>query len=256
MILIKSDSEIERMRKANELVMQILEILKNMIKPGLNIQDLERRAEELSEKNGAIPAFKGYRGYPAALCVSLNEVIIHGIPKRRILEEGDIVGIDFGILLNGFYGDAAMTIPVGKVGKKATELLKVTEEALYKGIKEVKPGKRIGDISNAIQLHVEKSGFSVIREFTGHGIGKQLHEEPSIPNYGTPGMGIIVEKGMTFALEPMVSSGSYEIEILSDGWTAVTRDRSLSAHFEHTIAVREKGAEILTRLPRDKNGIH
>jgi methionyl aminopeptidase len=255
MIFIKSESEIEKMRKPNGLVMEILEVLKDMIRPELDIQELERVAEDLSKKKGGVPAFKGYRGYPSVLCVSVNEVIIHGIPTRKVLKKGDIVGIDFGILYDGFYGDAAITVPVGKVGKDASKLLSVTEEALYRGIKEVKPGKRIGDVSYAIQSFVEKNGFSVIRDFTGHGIGRQLHEEPSIPNYGSPGMGVIIEKGMTFALEPMVAIGSHEIEILSDGWTAVTRDRSLSAHFEHTIAVKERGAEILTRISKKKNGV-
>lgn len=248
MIYIKSEQEIEKMRRANIAVMEILLKLKEMVRPGQNIKRLEEKSEELTRKKGGIPAFKGYNGYPYSLCVSVNEVIIHGIPDNRILSEGDIVGIDYGILLDGFYGDAAITVPSGKISKEASKLIKITREALYEGIQKATPGRRIGDISYAIQSYVEKNGFSVIREFTGHGIGKELHEEPSIPNYGTPGTGIVIEKGMTFAIEPMVSIGSYEVKVLSDGWTALTKDRSLSAHFEHTIAVTDKGPEILSCL--------
>ena len=248
MIYIKSEKEIERMRQANVAVMEILTELKTMVKPGLNINKLEERAEKLTKDKGGIPAFKGYYGYPSSICVSVNEGIIHGIPDNRILEEGDIVGIDYGILLDGFYGDAAITVPAGEVSSVAMKLMGVAKEALNEGIKIAKAGNRVGDISFAIQSCVEKNGFSVIREFTGHGIGKELHEEPSIPNYGKPGTGIPIEKGMTFALEPMISQGSFEVEILSDGWTAVTKDRSLSAHFEHTIAVTDNEPEILSRL--------
>ena len=236
------------MRQANVAVMEILTELKTMVKPGLNINKLEERAEKLTKDKGGIPAFKGYYGYPSSICVSVNEGIIHGIPDNRILEEGDIVGIDYGILLDGFYGDAAITVPAGEVSSVAMKLMGVAKEALNEGIKIAKAGNRVGDISFAIQSCVEKNGFSVIREFTGHGIGKELHEEPSIPNYGKPGTGIPIEKGMTFALEPMISQGSFEVEILSDGWTAVTKDRSLSAHFEHTIAVTDNEPEILSRL--------
>ncbi len=249
MIYIKSEQEIEKMKRANKLVMEILSILKNMVTPGLNIEKLEKKALYLSEKGGGVPAFKGYNGYPSALCVSINEVIIHGIPELRILKEGDIVGIDFGILLDGFYGDAAITVPVGKVDKLGMKLMEVTEQALYEGIRRATLGNRIGDVSYAIQSFVEKHEFSVIREFTGHGIGKELHEDPCIPNYGKPGTGVVIEKGMTFALEPMVTAGGFEVDILSDGWTAVTKDRSLSAHFEHTIAIRKEGVEILSQFP-------
>ena len=248
MIYIKSEREIEKMRQANVAVMEILTELKTMVKAGLNINKLEERAEQLTKDKGGIPAFKGYYGYPSSICVSVNEVIIHGIPDNRMLEEGDIVGIDYGILLDGFYGDAAITVPTGEVSSVAIKLMGVAKEALNEGIKIAKAGNRVGDISFAIQSCVEENGFSVIREFTGHGIGKELHEEPSIPNFGKPGTGIPIEKGMTFALEPMISQGSFEVEILSDGWTAVTKDRSLSAHFEHTIAVTDNGPEILSRL--------
>ncbi len=247
MIYIKSEQEIEKMRHANALVMEILTMLKDMVRPGLNIKRLERKADEVTKEKGGIPAFKGYNGYPSSLCVSVNEIIIHGIPHNRILKEGDIVGIDYGILFEGFYGDAAITVPVGRISKEASRLITITREALFKGIKSAVVGKRVGDISHAIQSYVEGKGFSVIREFTGHGIGKELHENPSIPNYGSPCTGIVIEKGMTFALEPMVSSGSHEVEVLSDGWTAVTKDRSLSAHFEHTIAITDGEPEILSK---------
>lgn len=248
MVYIKSEQEIEKMRKANSLVMKILLTLKDIIKPGLNIEVLEKKAIELTRKNGAIPAFKGYQGYPAALCVSINETIIHGIPYKKILKEGDIVSLDFGVLLNNFYGDAAITVPVGSVSKEAMRLINVTREALYRGIAMAIPGNRLGDISSAIQNYVEGNGFSVIRDFTGHGIGRNLHEDPAIPNFGKAGTGLKIEKGMTFALEPMVTAGSYEVEILHDGWTTVTKDGSLSAHFEHTIAVTETEPEILSTV--------
>ncbi len=248
MIYIKSEQEIARMRKANTVVMEILTALKEMVRPGLHIRSLEEKAEKMTKEKGGIAAFKGYNGYPSLLCVSVNEVIIHGIPDERVIKEGDIVGIDFGILFDGFFGDAAITVPAGRISRDASKLIRVTREALYEGIKNAIPGRRIGDISYAIQSYVEKNGFSVIREFTGHGIGKELHEEPSIPNFGTAGTGVVIERGMTFALEPMVSFGSYKVEVLSDGWTAVTKDRSLSAHFEHTIAVTDNEPEILSKL--------
>jgi methionyl aminopeptidase len=246
MIYIKSEKEIERMRRSNSVVMEILIELGKMLEPGMNIKRIERKADELATEKGGIPAFKGYNGYPSSICVSINEVIIHGIPHDRLLKEGDLVGLDFGILIDGFYGDAAITVPVGEVNKEAKKLLGVTEKALYKGINKARPGNRLGDISYAIQSFVEKNGFSVIRDFTGHGIGRKLHEEPSIPNFGKPSTGVIIEKGMTFAIEPMVAAGSYKIDVLSDGWTVVTKDRSLSAHFEHTIAVTEGEPEILS----------
>jgi len=248
MIYIKSEQEIERMKTANRLVMATLIKLKEMVKPGLNIMRLEEKAEEMARKSGGIPAFKGYNGYPASLCLSINEVVVHGIPHNRILKNGDIIGIDYGILLDGFYGDAAITVPVGEISKEALKLINTTREALYEGMKNARPGKKLGDISFAVQSYVEKNGFSVIREFTGHGIGKNLHEDPPIPNFGRSGTGIPIEKGMTFAIEPMVSMGSYEVEVLSDGWTTITKDKTLSAHFEHTIAVTENGPEILSKI--------
>jgi methionyl aminopeptidase len=248
MVNIKSEQEIRKIKGACVVVVEVLERLRKMVAPGLRIKELEREAEHMAQKKGGIPAFKGYHGYPSALCVSVNDVIIHGIPSMRKLNAGDLVGLDFGILLNGYFGDAAITVPVGKISPDAQRLLRITEHALYEGIAKAMPGNRIGDISHAIQTYVERNGFSVIREFTGHGIGKKLHEEPSIPNYGRQDTGLLIEEGMTFALEPMVSSGSHEIEVLSDGWSAVTRDGSLSAHFEHTIVVRDREAEILTRI--------
>lgn len=252
MIYIKSEKEIERMRRSNRAVMETLIKLGEMIEPGINIKSIEKRAEELAMEKGGIPAFKGYNGYPSSICISINEVIIHGIPHNRVLEEGDLVGLDYGILIDGFYGDAAITVPVGEVSKKVKKLLRVTEKALYEGISKARAGNRLGDISYSVQSFVERNGFSVIRDFTGHGIGRKLHEEPTIPNYGKPGTGIKIEKGMTFAIEPMVAAGSYEIEVLPDGWTAMTKDRSFSAHFEHTIAVTEGKPEILSVEGKEK----
>lgn len=246
MIYIKSEKEIEKMRRSNRAVMETLIELREMIEPGIDIKSIERKAEEMAEEKGGIPAFKGYNGYPSSICISINEVVIHGIPRNRLLQEGDLVGLDFGILIDGFYGDAAITVSVGEVSEEAKKLLRVTEKALYKGIDKARAGNRLGDISYAVQSFIEKNGFSVIREFTGHGIGRKLHEEPSIPNYGKPGTGVDIEKGMTFAIEPMVAAGSYEIDVLPDGWTALTKDGSLTAHFEHTIAVTEGKAEILS----------
>jgi len=237
------------MRRANSLVMEVLLSLEAIVKQGIKVNTLEEKACELTKERGGIPAFKGYNGYPSALCVSVDEVVIHGIPNNRTLRDGEIVGLDFGVVLDGFYGDAAITVSVGKISEEASKLIEVTKAALYEGIGYAKPGNRIGDISSAVQTYVESNGFSVVREFTGHGIGRNLHEEPSIPNFGKAGTGIVIEKGMTFAIEPMVIVGSHEIEILSDGWTAVTLDRSLSAHFEHTIAVSDNKAEILSRFP-------
>jgi methionyl aminopeptidase len=249
MVHIKSEQEIQKIKRACVAVAETLRSLQEMVAPDLPVNELERKAEQMAQKKGGVPAFKGYHGYPSSLCVSVNDVIIHGIPSARRLRVGDLVGIDFGILLDGYYGDAAITVPVGQISQEARRLLKTTEEALRKGIAKAIPGNRFGDVSHAIQKHVEENHFSVIREFTGHGIGKQLHEEPSIPNYGKEGTGLLIEEGMTFALEPMVAVGSFEVEVRADGWTATTKDGSLSAHFEHTIAIRKNGVEILTALP-------
>jgi len=247
--ILKTQKEIELLRKANAIVMEILLHLKEEVKPGKSTFEFEEIALRLCEKKGVKPAFKGYRGYPYALCISINEEIVHGMPRKdRVLKEGDIVSFDFGVIYEGYVGDAALTVGVGEISEEAKKLLKVTEEALYKGIEKAHFGNRIGDISFAIQSHVEKHGFNVIREFVGHGVGRNLHEPPEVPNYGKPGRGPKLEIGMVLAIEPMVSAGDYRVEILEDGWTAVTKDRSLAAHFEHSIAITPKGPEILSRI--------
>lgn len=247
--ILKNQKEIELLRKANAIVMEILYTLKEQVKPGVSTYEFEELAIELCNRKGVIPAFKGYRGYPYALCVSVNEEIVHGMPKKeKILKEGDIVSFDFGVIYEGYVGDAALSIGVGKISQMAEKLLKVTEEALYLAIEKARIGNRIGDVSHAIQRRVEKEGFNVIRDFVGHGIGRALHEPPEIPNYGKPGRGPKIDPGMVLAIEPMVSAGSYEVKILEDGWTAVTRDGSLSAHFEHTVAVTPSGPIILSKI--------
>jgi methionyl aminopeptidase len=245
-IVCKSAGEIEKMRAANALVAGVLAELAAMVRPGVTTQDLDAVAERLVREAGAEPAFKGYRGYPATLCASVNEQVVHGIPSGRQLVEGDIVSLDMGVKLNGFYGDSAVTVPVGQIGEDAQRLLGVTQEALARGIAQVRVGNRISDIGHAIQQHVESHGFSVVREFVGHGIGAALHEEPQIANYGEPGRGPRLAEGMVLAIEPMVNMGRPAVKVLADGWTAVTRDGSLSAHFEHTVAVTAPGPLILT----------
>lgn len=249
MIVCKSAAEIERMRAANQLVARILDELSAMVAPGVSTADLDAAAESKVRAAGAEPAFKGYRGYPATLCASVNEQVVHGIPSKTLLKAGDIVSLDMGVKLNGFYGDSAVTVAVGAVGDDVRRLLRVTEEALEKGIAQVRIGGRISDIGHAIQAHVEANGLSVVREFVGHGIGSALHEEPQIANYGEPGHGPRIAEGMTLAIEPMVNMGRAAVKVLSDGWTAVTRDGSLSAHFEHTVAVTKDGPLVLTMRP-------
>jgi len=246
MIYLKSPQEIEKIRKSSRLVARALKYLKAFIREGITTEELDRLAEEYIKRHGGIPAFKGYRGYPRSLCVSVNEEVVHGIPGKRKLKEGDIVSLDLGVLMDGYYGDAAITVPVGKVSELAKKLIKVTEEALYRGIEMARPGNRLSDISHAIQTHVEKAGFSVVREFVGHGIGKQLHEEPQVPNFGPPNRGPRLEPGMVLAIEPMVNTGTWEVRILPNGWTVVTADGGLSAHFEHTVAITDNGPEILS----------
>ena len=248
MIILKSRQEIEKMRKSNALVAAILEELKKKIRPGVKTIELDRLSEEMALKKGARPAFKGYRGYPYSLCTSVNSEVVHGMPSERELKEGDIVSLDFGILNDGYYGDAAVTVPVGEIAPAAKRLLRVTEEALYRGIAEVRAGNRIGDISAAIQGHAEAAGYSVVRGLVGHGIGKNLHEDPQVPNYGSSGRGIELKAGMVFAIEPMVNEGTYRVDILRDGWTVVTADGKLSAHFEHSVAITENGPVILSRI--------
>jgi methionyl aminopeptidase len=245
-IVCKSPAEIERMRAASQLVARILDDLAAMVVPGVSTADLDAAAEQKVRAAGAEPAFKGYRGYPATLCASANEQVIHGIPNRTPLKAGDIISLDMGVKLHGYYGDSAVTVPVGAVGDDVARLLRVTQEALEKGIAQVRVGGRISDIGHAIQKHVEAHGFSVVREFVGHGIGASLHEEPQIANYGEPGRGPRLAEGMTLAIEPMVNMGKPAVKVLADGWTAVTKDGSLSAHFEHTVAVTKNGPDVLT----------
>ncbi len=247
MIFLKSPGEIEKMARSGRIVADVLESLKDVVKVGLTTKEIEDFADERIRALGGIPAFKGYRGYPASVCTSVNEQVVHGIPSSRVLKDGDIVSIDIGVLLDGFYGDGAVTIPVGTIDREATELIRVTEEALYLGIQSAVEGNRLYDISGAIQRHVEKNGFSIVRLFVGHGIGRELHEEPQVPNYGVPGQGPRLKRGMTLAIEPMVNAGSHEVKILDDGWTAVTKDGKKSAHFEHTVLVTSDKPRILTK---------
>ena len=246
MIVCRSQGEIERMRAASALVARVLTEVKDAVAVGVTTLELDRMAEARIREAGGVPAFKGYHGYPSTICASVNEQVIHGIPSERVLTAGDILSIDLGAVLNGFYGDSAVTVPVGAIAPRAEELLRVTEESLYRGIAMVRAGARVSDISHAVQAHVEAHGFSIVREFVGHGIGESLHEEPQIPNYGEPGRGPRLAEGMVLAIEPMANLGHPSVRILEDGWTAVTRDGSLSAHFEHTVAVTATGADVLT----------
>jgi methionyl aminopeptidase len=248
MILLKSFQEIGKMEVANRIVAEILEGVKEKVQPGIETLELDELAEELCRKHKVQPAFKGYRGYPRSLCVSVNEEVVHGIPGPRRLKAGDLVSLDFGVKYDGYYGDAAITVGVGDVGEKARALMEATEKSLYAGIAEVKAGKRLSNVSHAVQAVVEGAGFGVIREFVGHGIGRSLHEDPQIANFGAPGRGPTMQVGMTFAIEPMTSMGSWQVRILQDGWTAVTQDGSRAAHFEHSVALTENGVLILSRL--------
>lgn len=248
-IILKSPDEIEAMRRSNLVVAEVLQMLKEMVRPGATTMDLERFAEEETKKRKARPAFKGYRGYPYCLCTSLNSEVVHGMPsEKKALREGDIISIDFGVQMDGFYGDAALTVPVGKVSEDAQRLVDVTAASLEEAIDKARPGGRLMDVSAAVQSCVEAQGFSVVREFVGHGIGRQLHEAPQVPNFGIPGRGVRLKAGMVLAIEPMINMGGYEVKVLDDGWTAVTADGSLSAHFEHTVAITEDGPYVLTRL--------
>ncbi len=247
MIARKSPAEVSRMRKANGLVATVLSRLEKVVAPGVSTQELDAMAEQQVREAGAVPAFKGYQGYPATLCASVNQAVVHGIPNDEPLNDGDIVSLDMGVVLDGFYGDSALTVPVGTVPSRTAELLDVTREALEHAIGQVRDGGHVSDIGHAVQRHVEAHGFAVVREFVGHGIGTKLHEEPQIPNYGEPGRGPRLSTGMVLAIEPMVTMGGASVKVLNDGWTAVTRDGSLAAHFEHTVAVSDSGAEVLTR---------
>ena len=246
MVVLKSPKEVEKIRASNQIVAKILSVLEAEVKPGVNTLYLDNLAEDLARKDKAKPAFKGYRGFPYSLCTSVNEAVVHGFPSKRALKEGDILSMDFGVLFDGYYGDSALTVGVGRVSEPARRLMNITEQSLYKGIEKAVVNGRLSDISNAVQKHVEDAGFSVVRIFVGHGIGSSLHEDPQIPNFGKPGMGIHLKPGMTIAIEPMVNEKGYEVEILEDGWTAVTKDGGLSAHFEHTIAITNDGPAILS----------
>lgn len=248
MIELKSQAEIEKIKVSCRMVAEILEELKKRAHEGMSTLDLDKIAEKMIEERNVKPAFKGYRGFPACLCTSLNNEVVHGIPSSsRKLESGDLLSLDFGVVYDGYYGDSALSFVVGsQKTAQQKKLLKVTEEALYKGIETVRVGNHISDISYAIQSHVEKNGFSVVRDFVGHGIGRSLHEDPQVPNYGNPQEGPVIKEGMVLAIEPMVNVGGYQVEILSDGWTVVTKDKSLSAHFEHTVVVTKDKPLILT----------
>jgi methionyl aminopeptidase len=247
MVILKRPEQIEKARASNRIVAEVLKTLREKIVPGVTTAQLDRIAQQMAEKRGAKPAFKGYRDYPYSLCTSVNEQVVHGMPSDRVLMEGDIIGIDFGIYLDGFYGDAAITVPVGRVSQKASRLMRVTRDSLYAAIAEMKEGGRLGDVSAAVQKTVEDAGYSVVRDFVGHGIGESLHEEPQIANFGRKGRGIELKRGMVFAIEPMVNEGTYKVKILPDGWTVVTEDGSLSAHYEHSVAITENGPDILSQ---------
>ena len=251
MIELKSAREIGLMRRGGHILAEVMDRLRASVKSGMSTLEIDTDVEEFIRSHGAIPAFKGYRGFPATVCISINEEVVHGIPSaQRHVKEGDIVGLDLGCIVEGYYADCAFTLAVGEVPPRVQELLDVTRESLERGITECRPGRRLSDVSHAIQSYVERHGFSIVRAFVGHGIGRALHEEPQVPNFGDPGRGPQLRPGMVLAIEPMVTMGSWEVRILDDGWTAVTKDGSLAAHFEHTIAVTDDGPEVLT----SKNG--
>lgn len=248
MILLKSSRELEHMRAAGCILAEVKARLKALVRPGASTKDIDEDIEAFIVGKGAAPAFKGYRGYPATVCASINEEVVHGIPSaKRKLKDGDIIGLDLGCIVEGYYGDCAITLPVGPVPERVQELLDVTRESLDKAIVQCRAGNRIGDISYAVQAHCESHGFGVVRAFVGHGIGRALHEEPQVPNFGEAGRGPVLKAGMVLAIEPMVTMGSWEVRVLEDGWTAVTVDGSLAAHFEDTIAITANGPEVLTR---------
>jgi methionyl aminopeptidase len=249
MIILKTPEEIAVMARASRVVAEALAVLKDAVRPGVTTDELDRVAESEIRARGAIPAFKGYRNYPKTLCASVNEQVVHGIPSKRVLKEGDIIGLDLGAIVGGFYGDSAVTVGVGSIDEKTAALVRITEESLSFAIEQARVGNRLSDISHAVQQHVEAAGYSVVTEFVGHGIGRQLHEEPQVPNYGRPGQGPRLQAGMVLAIEPMVNMGGPAVRVLDDRWTAVTVDGSLSAHFEHTIAIQPSGpALVLSKL--------
>jgi methionyl aminopeptidase len=244
---LKSQSQLTTMRKAGRIVWEVLQEMAGAAQAGVSTLEIDRLGEARTREKGAIPAFKGYRGFPASVCISLNQEVVHGIPsKKRKLQSGDLLKLDFGVILDGLFGDSAITVPVGEISAEAQKLIDVTRESMHRGIAMMQPDKRLHDIGHAVQAHVEAAGFSVVRDFVGHGIGHRLHEDPQLPNYGTAGTGMRLRAGMCLAIEPMVNVGTYEVEVLSDGWTAVTADGALSAHFEHSVAIGPNGPEILT----------
>lgn len=248
MFSIKTRDEIELMRKSGNLLAQVIQEVSKGVKAGVTTAEIDRISEKLIRDAGAIPAFKDYHGYPATVCASVNDVVIHGIPGDLVLKDGDIISLDLGLVYNGFFSDSAVTLGVGKISAGAQKLIQVTKHSLTEGIKKATAGNRLSDISHAVQAYVEKAGFSVVRQFVGHGIGRALHEEPEVPNFGRPGKGPVLTPGMVIAIEPMVNMGTWECDILEDGWTAVTADGALSAHFEHTVAITDGEAEILTKI--------
>ena len=246
-VIVKSSQEIEKMRRAGRVVREVLELVRSHVKPGATTLDLEKAAEARLAELGVKAAFKGYHGFPCVLCVSVNSEVVHGIPSpKRVLKEGDIVSLDFGAIVDGYYGDSAITVPVGTIDADVARLLAVTEASLHAGIAEVRPGATLGDVGAAVQTVVEKAGFSVVRDFVGHGIGVHMHEDPQVPNFGQRGRGMKLRTGMVIAIEPMVNAGKADVKVLGDGWTAVAADGSMSAHFEHTVAVTATGARVLT----------
>ena len=248
MIVCRSKAEIEKLRRSGQMVREVLEELRSRVRPGVKTIELEGFVERRLSELKIQPAFKGYRGYPCCLCASVNEEVIHGIPSGRRLEQGDILSLDLGVVLDGYYGDSAITVPVGEISEPLSRLLRVTQECLDLGIAKARAGNRVGDVSAAVQEHAEQNGYSVVREFVGHGIGRALHEEPQVPNYGTPGRGPLLKDGMVIAIEPMLNAGDAAVRIRDDHWTAVTADGGRSAHFEHMVAITSNGADVLTRL--------
>ena len=245
-IILRSRKEIERLRSSNRVVMSVMAELKEAIRPGVTTLELDALAERIIREQGAVPAFKGYRGYRHTICASINEEVVHGVPSGKKLKEGDIVSVDVGAKLYGYFGDHAVTFPVGDVDPEAKKLLKCCEESLFKGIEQAKPGNRLFDISHAVQMHAESAGFSVVRAYVGHGVGTNLHEEPQVPNFGEPGTGPELKAGMVLAIEPMLNMGVHDVKVLNDEWTVVTADEKLSAHFEHSVAITEDGPDVLS----------
>lgn len=247
MIILKNNQEIRKMLEAGRIVEAALQLVERSIRPGITTAELDRIAEEFITKQGAVPSFKGYGGFPASICASVNDVVIHGIPSSRvILRDGDIISVDMGALKDRYHGDAARTFAVGEVSQQAKDLIRVTEESFFKGFDQFQIGNRLGDISHAIGDHITAAGFGVVKDYVGHGIGRNLHEQPNVPNFGTPGKGTVLREGMVFAIEPMVNVGSFEVKLLKDQWTVKTRDGSLSAHYENTVALTEHGPQLLT----------